>query len=265
MNPYNPLGQRMKVDECRGTWRGITALMAAACVMIALDAGKAPASVPTGIPTFSDPLNITNLYQPFHSGGVKVFQGKEQGAKTVVVDLYLTATRAFLFNGVNVECRILREVAFESGQLVEVSDNYFAQADDGSLYYFGEVVDNYEDGVIDNHDGSWLVGGPNLPTDPPAAGTALVPAVFMPALPEAGDIFKPEDLYPLVDETARVVHVNVTVKVPAGTYENAIEIEETSQLEPGATTKWYAPGVGVVMEKAGSEQLNLISSTLVSP
>jgi hypothetical protein len=59
--------------------------------------------------------------------------------------------------------------------------------------------------------------------------------------------------------------VGVKTKVPAGSYEDTIAIEETSALEPGTTTKWYAPGVGVVMEKAKREQLNLISSTLVSP
>jgi len=53
--------------------------------------------------------------------------------------------------------------------------------------------------------------------------------------------------------------------VPAGSYEGTIAIEETSALGPGTTTKWYAPGVGVVMEKAKREQLNLISSSLVSP
>jgi len=50
-----------------------------------------------------------------------------------------------------------------------------------------------------------------------------------------------------------------------GSYEGTIAIEETSALASGMITEWYAPGVGVVMEKAKREQLNLISSTLVSP
>jgi hypothetical protein len=212
-----------------------------------------------------NPLNITNTYMPFQPGGVKVYKGADGRTKTVVVDIYLTETRIFAWNSTNVACRVLREMAFEDGQLIEIADNYFAQADDGTVYYFGEVVDNYENGVVVNNDGSWLVGGPTLPSDPPGAGNAPNPAVFMPANPEVGDMFKPEDLFPLVDETAEVERVDVKVKVPAGRYEGAIKIAETSQLEPGKTTKWYAPGVGVVMERARQERLDLISSTLVSP
>lgn len=245
--------------------RFVTALMAAMFMILATNTRPAGAIVPGGVPTFSNPLDITNTYHPFQPGGAKVFQGAEGRDKLVGLHLYLTETRSFDWNGTTVECRVLREIAFENGELVEVSDNYFAQADDGTVYYFGEVVDNYEDGVVANNDGSWLVGGPTLPSDPPTTANDDNPTVFMPANPEVGDVFKPEDLIPIVDETAQVVRVGVKVKVPAGTYEDTIAIEETSSLEPGTTTKWYAPGVGVVKEKAKRERFDLISSTLVSP
>jgi hypothetical protein len=238
-------------------------LMAALCLILAT--APAWAVVPTGSPTFSDPLDITNPYHPFQPAGVKVFQGSEGRTKMVGIHQYLTETRSFSWNGTTVNTRVLREISFEDGQLVEISDNYFAQADDGTVYYFGEVVDNYEDGVVINNAGSWLVGGPTLPSDPVTTANAANPTVFMPANPEVGDVFKPEDLPPVVDETAEVVRVGVKVKVPAGSYEDAIVIEETSSLEPGTTTKWYAPGVGVVREKAKGEHLSLISSTLVTP
>jgi len=251
--------------QAQARWVNAATLMAAVCLIIALGTKPAGAVVPTGTPTFSNPLNITNAYHPFQPGGVKVFQGSEGRTKMVGLHLYLLETRSFNWNGTTVVCRVLREIAFEDGELVEISDNYFAQADDGTVYYFGEVVDNYEDGVVANNDGSWLVGGPTLPSDPPTTANDSNPTVFMPANPEVGDLFKPEDLIPIVDETAQVVGVGVNVKVPAGSYQDAIAIEETSALEPGTTTKWYAPGVGVAKEKAKREQLNLISSTLVSP
>jgi hypothetical protein len=245
--------------------RAVTAMALAVTLCLSLGAEPAWPIVPGGTPTFTDPLNMTNTYMPFQLNGVKVFQGSDHGAKTVVVDQYLAETRNFNWNGTTVECRVLREVAFEKGELVEISDNYFAQADDGTVYYFGEVVENYEDGVVTDNDGSWLVGGPTLPTDPADAGNDTDPTVFMPANPEVGDVFKPEDLPGVVDETAEVVDVDVRVKVPAGRYEDAIKVQETSALEPGTTFKWYAPGVGVVMEKAKRERLDLISSTLAVP
>lgn len=258
----------MKPYGCYGQVRAITTMaqIAVLYLTLALGIGAAWAVVPTGTPTFGDPTNITNPYHPFQPGGVKIFYGAEGRTKLVGVHLYLTETRVFNWNSTTVECRVLREIAFEDGQLVEISDNYFAQADDGTVYYFGEVVDNYEDGVVVNNDGSWLVGGP-IPgsDDPQDAGNDTAPTVFMPANPEVGDVFKPEDLPGVVDETAEVVRVDIKVKVPVGRFEGAIQIKETSQLEPGSTSKWYAPGVGVVMEKAKREHLNLISSTLVSP
>src|SRR5437762_8182422 len=119
----------------------------------AVSLSPARASVPTGTPppTFGNPLNITNRYQPFQPGGVKVYRGTKGKTRQVVVDLYRTDTRTFRLNSRNVECRILQEIAFENGQLVESSLNFFAQADDGTVYYFGEIVDIFENGVITSH------------------------------------------------------------------------------------------------------------------
>ena len=147
---------------------------------------------------------------------------------------------------------------------MEQSFNYFAQADDGTVYYFGEVVDNYVSGVIDNHDGSWLVGGPAA-SDPAETANASDPAVFMPANPELGDVFKPEDLLPYVDETAEVVGVDLDVLVPLGKYDGAIKIKESTSLAPDVEFKWYAPGVGVMKVQTKGETLRLVFSTLVQP
>lgn len=141
----------------------------------------------------------------------------------------------------DVPCRILVEEASEADELVERSFNYFAQSDDGTVYYFGEVVNNYVDGVIDNHDGSWLVGGPN----------------------QSGDVFKPEDLFPIVDETAEIVGVDLDVLVHGVKYDGAIKVEESTLLAPGTEFKWYAPGVGVVKVQAKGETLRLSFSALV--
>jgi len=126
------------------------------------------------------------------------------------------------------------------------------------------VVDDYEDGEIVGHDGSWLVGGPTEPTDPVETATAEIPAVFMPAEPEVGDAFKPEDLFPLVDETGTVVRVGVRIGTPAGVYEDCILVRETTQLSSDVEYKAYAPGVGVVRVAARGARVALYASTLVA-
>ena len=223
------------------------------------------AEVPSGPPTFSNSLNIDNAFFPFEPDGLKRFEGNDHGTKIAAVDYYLTTIRTFTWNSSAVGCHILVEEAYEDEVLVERSFNYFAQADDGTVYYFGEVVNNFdENGAILNHDGSWLVGGPQG-SDPAETATASDPAVFMPANPEVGDTFKPEDLFPIVDETVEVVDVDVDVNVPAGKHDGAIKVEESTLLGPDTELKWYAPGVGVVKVQTRGETLRLTYSTLVQP
>jgi hypothetical protein len=235
--------------------------VAGAPIILAL-AGAWLTAASAAAPAFTHPLDITNRYQPFQVGGTKLFTGEKEGQATAVADLYLDATRTFRVGGADVATHILQETEFADGSLVEISRNFFAQADDGTLYYFGEIVDEYDRGVVVSHDGSWLVGGPTDPTDPTDTATASVPAVFMPANPAVGDRFKAEDLFPIVDETVEVKRVGVSVTVPAGRFTDSIRVLETTMLGPDRETKWYAPGVGVVRTRAKRERLELIASTL---
>jgi len=239
----------------------ISILMSALTLPLAGSALVAHAAPPVTPPVFTSPLNITNPFYPVVPGRMKVFTGVSDGKKIAFVDTYPATTRTFLLNGVGVETRILTETEFESGRIAEISQNYFAQADDGTVYYFGETVDIYEDGEVVAHDGSWLVGGPTEPTDPPETGNAGFPGVIMPANPELGDTFKPEDLLPLVDETVTVTGTNRRVTVPAGRFLGALQVRETSQLSDGRETKWYAPGVGLISGKAGGESFKAIAIT----
>jgi len=230
-------------------------------------AGRAQAVPPATPPTFTNPLAITNPFMPFAPGGVKVFKGQSDGTPTTVVDIYLHDTRTFQLNGVAVSTRVLRETEFEDGQLSEISHNYFAQADDGAVYYFGEVVDIYEQNVVVEHGGSWLVGGPTASTDPAETANASVPGVFMVGNPEVGDAFKPEDLFPVVDETVTVQGLRRSLKLPIfGKLEDVLQVMETSQL-PDSTpeTKWYARGVGVVKARARGESLAVVATTFALP
>jgi hypothetical protein len=242
--------------------RGIAIACAAVIVAFLVFASSAPAVVPAGPPVFTTPLDITNEFMPFQVDAVKVFTGHSGPERTAVVDLYLEDTRTFTVGLDDVETRVLQETEFANGELAEISRNFFAQADDGSVYYFGEVVDIYENGAVVSNEGSWLVGGPTLPSDPADAGNAAAPALFMPALPEKNDTWKPEDLFPIVDETATVMRTNVRVNVPAGKFTDAIEVKETTQLDNSVGFKYYVPGVGVARTRARGETLILIASTL---
>lgn len=238
------------------------ALAAIALVFLAV-ATTAPA---THAQTFSNPLAFTNPWFPFEVGAIKVLRGKSDGERINVVDDYQATTRTFSFDEQMVECHLLREVEFKGGVIEEISYNYFAQDDNGDVYYFGETVDIYEDNVIVAHDGSWLVGGPTEPGDPAETANATAPGLFMPAAPQVGDTWKPEDLFPVVDETVEMQKADAKVKVPFGKLQGANQVEETSMIaDSDPEKKWYVGGIGVVKTKGKGEKLLLEASTLVEP
>jgi hypothetical protein len=256
-------------------------LAAAALAALALGdaAGLAPplpraeASVPTGLPVFSDPLAIDNAWVPFHEGGVKVYRGLEGRDRVTVLEQHLPTTRAFDWGGGTVECRTVRESKFEAGACAEISVSWFAQADDGSVWYFGEITEplpalpgdpdpDPDDEPGDTESDGWVVGLAS-PADPPGTASATDPFLFMPANPERGDTWKPEDLPDVVDETDRVVRGGLFVRTAAGRFPGCIEIRETTIHDPGFETKWYAPGVGVVRMRGRGESLALQASTLL--
>jgi hypothetical protein len=120
-----------------------------------------------------------------------------------------------------------------------VARDYFAQADDGSVWYFGEDVDNYEDGVLADHDGTWLAG-----RDGP-------PGMIMPARPAVGDVYRPENIPGRVFEEVTVRKVDRTVPGPRGRVAGAVVVEE--ELEDGTRElKTFAPGYGEFRARVAS-------------
>ena len=194
---------------------------------------------------------------------MKVYNGQKSGKPDVVVDIFLPDTRTFQLNGAPVACHILQETEFLDGQLIEIYRNHLAQADDGTLYYFGEAVDTYQGGVIVDHEGSWLVGDATEPTDPPGTANAPAHTGYIPASPALGDVFKQEDLAPIVDETDTVEDVGLTVHVPAGSFPNCIQVLETTILGDKPETKWYARGVGPIKSKTPGEKSELVASSFL--
>jgi hypothetical protein len=220
-----------------------------------LAVGIAMASVPESPAGFSDPLDIDNEYGPFVPFRLKHFELTRGDGEVSVIDVYRAETRTFeLEDGTEVECACLQEWEIEDGEVLEISWNYFAQDDDGTVWYFGEVVDIFEDGEV-LHDGSWLVGGPSG-DDPEETLTADAPTVFMPADPELGDVWKPEDLpEDDLEEFVKSKGIVGVVDTPAGSFDDVLRVKEKT---PAVEFKWYAPGVGVIRGKEANEILALV-------
>jgi len=199
---------------------------------------------------FSHPREITNPYLPLASLKQDILEGKE-GSKTVRVERTIKPDihKTFKVGKQTVEVLVMEDREFENGELAEVALDYFAQADDGTVYYLGEDVDEYKNGKVVGHSGAWLYGK-----------QAKVAGMLMPAQPKIGDKFRPEDVPPITTEDDEVLSVSETVSVPAGTYENCLKVKEV--LSDGAIEyKYYAKGVGCVREVPEGGDLPLKSHT----
>jgi len=196
--------------------------------------------VDASLPEFSNPTAITNPLFPVGTVRQVIQLGVDHGLPLRVEVTLMPDTRTIEWNGQPVETLVSQFISYRGGRILEVAYDYFAQADDGSVWYFGEQVDNYADGGVANHGGAWLAG-----EDGP-------PGMIMPALPRRGDVYRPENIPGLVFEEVVVLEANVVTAGPTGQVSGAIRIEE--HLMGGSTEqKLFAPGYGEFRTEANDE------------
>jgi len=193
-------------------------------------------------PSFTNPTDITNPLFP-STGLTQVIQlGEEERKPSRVEATRLPTTKTIEWNGRRVETVVQQYVAFLDRRMVEVALDYFAQADDGSVWYFGEAVSNYKDGDVADHEGTWTAG-----KDGP-------PGMIMPAHPKRGDVYRPENIPALVFEEDTVQSVGATVDGPRGRVEGAIVVRE-HLMDNTFENKVFAPGYAEFQTRAADEHI----------
>ena len=184
-------------------------------------------------PPFSDPTEITNPLFPISELRSAILNGRVDGKPFHTETTLLPGTRTIEWpDGRPVETLVSQYAAFLDGRLEEVALDYYAQAEDGSVWYFGEDVFNYDpDGVIADTDGTWLAG---------REGSA---AMIMPSEPRVGDVHRPENIPGNVFEEVAVKAAGKTVPGPTGPVEGAIVGRELHD-DGSFSDKQFAPGYG---------------------
>jgi len=196
------------------------------------------APVAAATPTFSNPTTIDNRYLPLTKFTTCVMRGKaDDGTRERSVKTVLKRRKAFTFEGRQVQTVVLRDNAYEDGELVESKFDYFGQSDEGTVYYFGEQVKNLRNGKVINTNGTWLYG-----KDTDRLGVA------MPNEPQLGQQWNFEDVPGLTTESNRVEEIDVRTKVGKRVRTDVIRIQEFIQPEGEVEYKLYASGIGTVAE-----------------
>lgn len=196
---------------------------------------------------------VTNPYFPLVPGTRWEYAGEsDDGPETTVVEV-LAARR--MVNGV--EATVVRDRTYLSGELVEDTDDWFAQDDAGNVWYLGEASKEIENGQVVSTEGSWEWG----------AGGAL-PGIIMWGDPAAhlNESYRQEYFRNEAEDWGKVVATNVVVTVPQGTHSGCVRTEDWNALERGAReNKYYCPNVGLVLETVPSSTDRVELVTLVRP
>jgi hypothetical protein len=204
-----------------------------------------PPALPTAFAT-----KIDNPYFPLTPGTTLRYTGKLDGQPATDVFAVTTATKTIL----GVRTTVVHDQVFAKGELVEDTDDWYAQDAVGNVWYFGEDTKELDNGQVVSTEGSWEAGVDNA-----RAG------IFMPAHPEVGQSFKQEDAKGVAEDCTKIAALDASVKTPFVASQQALQTEEFSLLEPGVLdNKYYVGGIGLVKEQTvqgGSDVLELVSVT----
>ncbi len=187
---------------------------------------------------------VANPYFPLQPGHRLTLEGEEDGEEIEVIITVTRETERITFetsrgNTLSVRARVLEERESVDGELVEVSRNWFAICTETSdVFYFGEDVDDYEDGEIVGHGGAWRAGV-----------NGALPGIIMPGTFLLGSRYFQEVAPGVALDRARHIGAGMTMPTAAGTFTDCVMVKETTPLEIGEKSfKIYCPGVGLVFD-----------------
>ncbi|HVL47467.1 MAG TPA: hypothetical protein VM889_02825 [Candidatus Thermoplasmatota archaeon] len=235
----------------RALLRVVTLMLALAlAVPLAAPQGTGAAETRPGAPPpMIDAANFTggvdHPYFPLTPGTQYVYayaEGGDSGRKLVTV-----TNETKTIQGVN--ATIVRETTVLEGEVVEVTQDWYAQDREGNVWYLGEDTLSFERRSTVSDAGSWEAGVANA-----RAG------IIMHATPPANGSYYQEYAPNVAEDIARDVAANHTLEVPFGNFTDVLVVRETDPLDGDVEWAYYAPDVGLIAEAAadGSEVLRLV-------
>lgn len=240
----------------RAAFPGVAAalLLLAACT-------STPEGTPTGFPAelrsdepyapVIDPADfvatVDNPHFPLLPGTRWVMEGDGR-SEGEVTTIQVTSEHETILG---VVCTVVRDEVKAGGELRELTFDWYAQDTEGNVWYFGEDTAEYQNGEVVSTHGAWEAGV-----------DGAQPGIIMPADPVIGLTYRQEFYEGEAEDLAKAVELSATAETPAGSYEDVLVTEDWTPLEPSLRErKFYAPGLGLVMEQliSGGEGFNRLA------
>ena len=183
-----------------------------------------------------DPANfggaIDNPWLPLTPGTVLTYKGTKDDTPATLVVTVTNEIKAV--SGVN--CVAVEELMSLAGKPADKTIGYYAQDKDGNVWTFGEDVQELNSkGKVTKTEG-WHAG---------IDGAS--PSLVMEAVPSKGHTL----VNKYTNDRSEVVSLSKPVKVPFGSYKDALMIKEWTPDEPDVlVNKYYVRDIGTVRDVA---------------
>jgi hypothetical protein len=243
-----------------------TLAVLAAAVLFACDgdddkdtSGGAATAAESNLPQGSEPVKIDpadfttridNRYWPMKPGSRWVYRELHGDGTLERVVVSVTNKTKRIANGVT--ARVVRDMVSENGVPTEITDDWYAQDEDGNVWYMGEATTEYENGKPVTTAGSFEAGV-----------DGAQPGIIMPADPRPGLSYRQEYYKGEAEDEGSIVSLEEQAEVPFGHFDPVLMTRDTNPLEPKVLEfKFYARGIGPVLAvsvSGGSDREELLS------
>lgn len=190
---------------------------------------------------------VDNAFFPLVPG--TVFEYDVQETDETVTVTVTAETKVVM----GVTSMVVRDIAKSGGVVVEDTYDWYAQDDQGNVWYMGEDTTAF-DGGMTSKEGSWEAGV-----------DGAKPGIIMKGQPLVGDRYYQEYFEGEAEDEGEVLAIDASVTVPYGSFTGCVRTRDFTALEPEVEeNKYYCPNVGQVramITKGGTEHEDLVSVT----
>src|SRR2546421_590504 len=157
--------------------------------------------------------NIDNPFFPLEPGTTFIYDGFKD--RSTLRDEFAVTHATAMIDGV--VCRVIHDIVFVDGILEEDTLDYFAQDEDGNVWYFGEDTKELDaNGNVVSTEGSWRAGV-----------NGAQQGIIMEANPRVGDSYNQENAPGVAQDMARVSSLKKSACVPYGCFDDFLLTRES--------------------------------------
>lgn len=192
--------------------------------------------------------DIDNPWWPMEPGTRWTYREIDEEREELEVVVVVTTETREIANGIT--ARVVRDTVTMDGEIVEDTFDWYAQDDQGNVWYLGEDTAEFEDGEIVTRSGSFEAGV-----------DGALPGIVMPADPRPGLRYRQEYAAGEAEDNGEILALDQMVEVPYDQFDGALLTADSDALEPDVLEyKLYVRDIGPVLALgisggAGREEL----------